>query len=141
MPSRTPATAELAHDLRETFGRLVRRLRSESDFPMSQMAVLGKLDRFGPASISELAADQRVRPQSMAQTVREVEQAGWVSRRPDPDDGRRQIVELTEAGVARIQANRAAREDWLTQALERELDAAEREQLGAALALLRRLAD
>jgi DNA-binding MarR family transcriptional regulator len=64
-----------------------------------------------------------------------------VSRRPDPHDGRRQIVELTDEGRARVQAIRAAREDWLTQALERELDAAEREQLHEALALLQRLAD
>jgi DNA-binding MarR family transcriptional regulator len=134
-------TADLAHDLRETFGRLVRRLRAESDFPITQMAVLGRIDRQGPVSISDLAAAERVRPQSMAQTVREVEVAGWVSRRPDPDDRRRQILELTEAGLARIRANRAAREDWLTQALERELDSAEREQLGEALALIQRLAD
>ncbi len=54
---------------------------------------------------------------------------------------RRQIVELTEQGLTRIQAKRAAREDWLTQALERELDPAEREQMAEALALLARLAD
>jgi DNA-binding MarR family transcriptional regulator len=119
----------------------VRRLRSESDFPMNQMAVLARLDRFGPASISDLAVAERVRPQSMAQTVRELEAVGWVSRRPDPSDGRRQILELTGAGLQRIQANRAAREDWLTQALARELDPVEREKLGDALALLRRLAD
>jgi DNA-binding MarR family transcriptional regulator len=135
------STADLARELRETFGRLVRRLRVESDFPMTQMAVLGRLERQGPASISELAAVERVRPQSMAQTVREVEAAGWVSRRPDPDDGRRQILELTEQGLARIHANRALREDWLTQALDRELDAAERDELRDALALLQRLAD
>jgi DNA-binding MarR family transcriptional regulator len=135
------STADLAHELRETLGRLVRRLRVESDFPMNQMAVLGRLERQGPASISELAAVERVRPQSMAQTVREVESAGWVSRRPDPDDGRRQILEITEQGLARIHANRAAREDWLTQALHRELDATERDELRDALALLQRIAD
>ena len=53
------------------------------------MTVLGRLDREGPASISDLAAAERMRPQSMAQTVRDLEAAGLVSRRPDPDDGRR----------------------------------------------------
>ncbi len=140
MPTRT-TTAELAHDLRETLGRLVRRLRAESDYPVTQMSVLGRLDRYGPASTSDLAAAERVRPQSMAQTVRELEAAGWVSRRPDPGDGRRAILSLTDDGVARLQANRAQREDWLTQALQRELEPAEIEQLSEAIALLRRLGD
>jgi DNA-binding MarR family transcriptional regulator len=135
------STADLAHELRETLGRLVRRLRAASDYPITQMTILGRLERQGPASISELAAVERVRPQSMAQTVREVETAGWVSRRPDPADGRRKILELTEDGLVRIRANRAAREDWLTQALQRELDGAEREQLRDALVLLERLAE
>jgi DNA-binding MarR family transcriptional regulator len=82
-----------------------------------------------------------MRPQSMAQTVRELQEAGLVTKRPDPADGRRAFVELTDAGAERLQATRAAREDWLRATLERDFDAAEREQLRAALTLLDRLAD
>ena len=85
--------------------------------------MLGRLDREGPASISDLAAADRMRPQSMAQTVRDLEDAGLVSRRPDPQDGRRSFVELTPAGLETLHATRARREDWLTQTLDRELDA------------------
>jgi DNA-binding MarR family transcriptional regulator len=134
-------TPELAHELRETLGRVVRRLRAEPGPPAGQMAVLGRLERGGPAGTSDLAAEQRMRPQSMAQTVRELEAAGLVTRRPDPADGRRQLLELTGEGRKTLQAARAAREDWLGQALERELDAGEREQLRRALALLGRVAD
>ena len=133
-------TAQLAHDLRETVGRLIRRLRVEPGPPFAQLAVLGRLDREGPASISDLAAADRMRPQSMAQTVRDLEDAGLVSRRPDPQDGRRSFVELTPAGVQTLHATRARREDWLTQTLDRELDAEERELLRRALALLDRVA-
>ena len=80
-------TAHLAHDLRETVGRVLRRLRAEPGPPIGQLAVLSRLDREGPASISDLAAADRMRPQSMAQTVRDLEDAGLVSRRPDPADG------------------------------------------------------
>ena len=59
----------------------------------------------GPASISDLAAAEQMRPQSMAQTVRDLEDAGLVSRRPDPDDGRRAIVELTARGRERVRAD------------------------------------
>jgi DNA-binding MarR family transcriptional regulator len=135
------STADLAHELRETVGRVIRRLRAEPGPPVGQLAVLGRLDREGPASISDLAAADRMRPQSMAQTVRDLEEAGLVSRRPDPADGRRSFVELTSAGLEVLQATRARREDWLTRALDRELDAQQRELLRRALTLLRRVAD
>jgi DNA-binding MarR family transcriptional regulator len=136
-----PPTPALAHELRETTGRLIRRLRAEPGPPIHVLGVLGRLDRQGPASISDLAAAQRMRPQSMAQTVREMETSGLVTRRPDPDDGRRQIVELTADGRAMILAARAAREDWLARALERELDERERALLRDALALMARIAE
>jgi DNA-binding MarR family transcriptional regulator len=135
-------TAELAHELRETVGRLIRRLRAEPvGPPVGQLAVLGRLDRQGPASISDLAAADRMRPQSMAQTVHDLEDAGLVSRRPDPADRRRSFVELTHAGLETLQATRARREDWLTRTLDRELDPEQRELLRDAVALLGRVAD
>jgi len=135
-------TVPLAHELRETLGRLVRRLRAEPGLPpVAQLTVLGRLDREGPASTSDLAAAERMRPQSMAQTVRDLEAAGLVSRRPDPDDGRRALVELTALGRERVRAARAQRESRLSEILERDLTAAERETLREAVALLRRIAD
>ena len=82
-----------------------------------------------------------MRPQSMAQTVRELAAGGLVSRRPDPEDGRRAIVELTATGRETLHAARARREGWLTEVLERDFTADERRSLREALALLRRLAD
>jgi DNA-binding MarR family transcriptional regulator len=141
MPATSATTALLAHELRETVGKVIRRLRAEPGPPLAQLAVLSRLDREGPASISDLASADRVRPQSMAQTVHELERAGHVSRRPDPADARRAFVELTRSGRAALAATRARREDWLTRALEREFDARERELVRAALPLLRRVAD
>jgi len=137
----TTATTELAHELRETIGRLVRRLRQEPGPPVPQLTVLSRLDREGSASISDLAAAERMRPQSMAQTVHDLEAGGLVSRRPDPDDRRRSFVELTPAGRELLRATRARREGWLTDALERELGADERAALANALVLLGRVAD
>ena len=133
-------TAQLAHELRETVGRVIRRLRAEPGPPFGQLAVLGRLDREGPASISDFAAADCMRSQSMAQTVRDLEEAGLVSRRPDPEDGRRSFVELTPVGLQSLQATRARREDWLTRTLDRELDAEQRELLCQALTLLDRVA-
>jgi len=136
----TPSTL-LAHELRDTIGRLVRRLRAEPGPSAGRLAVLGRLDRDGPASISDLAAGERMRPQSMAQTVHDLETGGLVSRRPDPADGRRVFIELTAQGLEALQTTRARRETWLTEVLEGELTADERGLLRDAIVLLSRIAD
>ena len=111
MPSTTDP-ALTASELRVVIGQLIRRLRQEHRFPLSHGAVLGRLDRQGPQSASDLAQAERVRPQSMAQTVGDLEADGLVSRRPDPDDRRRALVELTEEGIATLTADRRRREGW-----------------------------
>jgi len=63
----------LASELRVVLGRLVRRLRTEHSFSLSQGAVLGRLDREGTTTIGALATAEHVRPQSMAQTVSDLE--------------------------------------------------------------------
>ena len=55
--------APLAAELRYSLGQLMRRLRVEHAFPLTQGAVLGRLDREGPQSVSDLASRARMRPQ------------------------------------------------------------------------------
>jgi DNA-binding MarR family transcriptional regulator len=141
MPVREPPTTVLAHELRETVGRVIRRLRAEPGPSVGRMAVLGRLDREGPSSISDLATAEKMRPQSMAQTVNDLRAAGLVSRRPDPNDGRRAFIELTARGHELLQTTRARRETWLTEVLDSELDADERALLHQAIMLLERIAD
>ncbi len=133
--------ARVASDLRVVMGQLVRRLRAEHRFGLSQAAVLGRLDREGPRSVSDLAAAERVRPQSMAQTVGELESSGLVARRADPDDRRRALVELTDHGRAVLEEDRRAREGWLARAIVEDLSAEEQAVLADAVELLRRLAE
>jgi DNA-binding MarR family transcriptional regulator len=132
---------ELAADLRLSLGQILRRIRAEHGFPLGHGMVLGALDRDGPQSTSDLAKVAKMRPQSMAQTVKELEEAGCVSRRPDPDDGRRFFIELTQLGLQRLQEDRRRRDDWLARMLQTELTADERAILAAAAPLLRRLSD
>ncbi len=130
----------LAADLRIAVGSLIRRLRSENLFPLTQTWVLGRLDREGPASVSDLAQALRVRPQSMAQTIGDLEAEGMVERRPDPNDRRRALVSLTAPGRARIEEDRAVREGWLVKALE-ELPEDDRRTIARSVGILGRLAD
>lgn len=132
--------APLAGELRVVLGRLMRRLRAEHGFSLAQGAVLGRLDREGPQSVSDLAGRERMRPQSMAQTVSDLEAEGLVERNPDPDDRRRALVSLTGPGRKLLTASRERREGWLVRAIE-ELPAEDRETVERAVVLLGHLAD
>jgi len=134
-------TTRLASELRMVLGHLMRRLRAEHRFSLSQGAVLGRLDREGTKSIGDLALAERVRPQSMTQTIGDLEADGLIVRRADPSDGRRMLVELTERGLQTLEDDRRHREGWLARAIAEDLSVAEQQVLSQALALLRRLAE
>jgi len=130
----------LPTELRFVLGRLLRRLRGEHRFPLTQASVLGWLDRDGPRSIGELAAVESVRPQSMSQTICELEAEGLIERRADERDGRRSQIALTPRGRQALDVDRAAREGWLGKAIG-DFTPEEQEILRAAVSLLNRLAD
>ncbi|HWE33087.1 MAG TPA: MarR family transcriptional regulator [Solirubrobacteraceae bacterium] len=140
MPVRVKSAA-LASDLRLVLGQLMRRLRAEHTFSLSQGAVLGRLDREGPLSTVELAAAERVRPQSMGQTLAELETRGLIARRPHATDRRRTLIELTEEGYRVLAEDRRRRVGWLAEAIDHDLTPEEQEILGRAVALLARLAE
>jgi DNA-binding MarR family transcriptional regulator len=121
-------------------GRLTRRVKHEDHIPLGQVAVLGALDRDGAMTTSDLAADQGVRPQSMARVVGLLTEQGLVGRRAHPTDGRKALVELTPEGRAALEAERGRRAGWLAQAIEDELTAEEQAVLARSAALLERLA-
>jgi DNA-binding MarR family transcriptional regulator len=130
-----------ASELRLVIGQLVRRLRREYSFPVAHATVLSRLDREGPQTTSALAAAERVRPQSMAQTLAELGTERLIARRPDPADRRQVLIELTAEGRARIAADRRRREGWLAAAIAAELTSEEQDVLIAAVPLLRRLSE
>jgi DNA-binding MarR family transcriptional regulator len=140
---RTPTAglAGSASELRIVLGQLVRRLRSENAVPTPHLTVLSRLDRGGPQTTSGLAAAERMRPQSMAQTVAELEEDGLLDRRPDTSDRRQVLLDLTDAGRSLLKEERRRRESWLTKAIAEELSPAEQKLLVDAIALLRRLAE
>ena len=78
-------------------------------------------------SVSELAALARVRKQTMAQAVGELEGMGYVERRPNPRDRRSRLVFLTERGesVKPVTHATAARveEHWARLTSPEELEA------------------
>jgi DNA-binding MarR family transcriptional regulator len=136
--------SSVAGDLRVVLGQLSRRLREQSgwlDLTRSQLSVLIRLEKDGAATMTALARSEGVRSQSMSAIVSALESAGLVRGEPDPNDGRKTVLSLTDAAKEQFATRRLAKEDWLSGAMRTELSPAEVEEIAAALRLLRRLAN
>jgi DNA-binding MarR family transcriptional regulator len=90
--------------------------------------------------MSDLAAAQRVRHQSMARTVGQLVALGHVEQAPHPSDKRKTLILITPGGRARLEGERSRRVDWLARAIEEQLTTEELRALEDATALLQRLA-
>ncbi|PPJ00799.1 MarR family winged helix-turn-helix transcriptional regulator [Nocardia nova] len=137
-----PTPAAVAADLRVAVSRLLRQLRAQaegSDLTKSQSSVLIRLEQGGPATATQLALAAGMRPQSMAKIVRALEEAGLIAGTPDPADGRKTVLDLTEAARDEFRTGRRAKEDWLTRVIEAEFTDAEIRQLADAVGLLDRI--
>ncbi|MBM3714465.1 MAG: MarR family transcriptional regulator [Actinobacteria bacterium] len=123
--------------------RLARRLRAEravDTMSDGQFAVLAALTVHGEHTLGQLADRERVTAPSMNRTVTLLEDAGFVSRTPDPADRRRVTIRLTEDGVAVVDETVRRRDAWLEHALA-ELDERERQTLADAAEIMRKVAD
>jgi DNA-binding MarR family transcriptional regulator len=141
-PPPSDLAAALAGDLRSLVAQLRRRFREQAilgEFTPSQIAVLLRLEREGPATVSALARAEGMRPQSMGTLIAPLEAAGHISGAPDPDDGRQTLWSLTSAFREWLKEGRAARQDWLSRTIEARLTGAEQQQLAGAVELLKRL--
>jgi DNA-binding MarR family transcriptional regulator len=105
---------------------------------MPQTSVLARLLKLGPMTVADLARAEHVKPQSIGVTVSTLEEEGLVVRKLDPGDGRRLNIVLTESGKRALLAGRAARQAWLSRALEEHLTDAEQRQLLEAMSLLKK---
>lgn len=133
---------DLADAVLTMHGRLRRSLLASKsdDVTASQTAALGRLLRYGPATIADLARAEGVRPQSMGATVQALVDLGLAERQPDPTDGRRSIVSATAAGRDARQAAWAARNRELTERLA-TLPEADRRVVARAMDLLGPIVD
>jgi DNA-binding MarR family transcriptional regulator len=140
----TTTATLLAADFRALVGKLKRRLREQTvsgSLTPAQVSVLMRLEKEGPATISGLAREEGMRPQSMSAVVAPLETAGLILGAPDPDDRRQTKFAVTDAYRRKLREDRPARQDWLTRAIQARLSAPEQKKLAAALDLLKRLLD
>lgn len=122
----------------EDFNTVFIRLASVQRLNFSTLSVLHSLSRGGPMRLTDLLATEQIKQPALTSLVLKLEGAGWVSRRPDPSDGRAALLSLTTAGEIIVQARHADRVAKLTQLTDR-LDDHDRAVLADAQEVASRL--
>ncbi|MEU1504024.1 MarR family transcriptional regulator [Kitasatospora sp. NPDC005748] len=146
VPAELPAPAiERARRLTDVVTRLRRALRSSirteypwESLPMAQVELLQTLAA-APLRVGELAARQRLAPNTVSGLVGKLLEAGFVDRQADPGDRRTARIALTPAGLRQLDDWRHAHERRIATALA-TLTAPDREAVMQALPALDRLA-
>lgn len=88
--------------------RRIRRVDESQGIGRARLSALAVLHFGGTCTLTDLAAAELVTRATMHHVVKGLENDGLVRREPDPEDGRRQRIELTRSGrVAIVKAQRA----------------------------------
>ncbi|MGK4583895.1 MarR family winged helix-turn-helix transcriptional regulator [Kitasatospora sp. HPMI-4] len=139
------AAIERAQRLTDVITRLRRALRSSirteypwESLPMAQVELLQTLAA-APLRVGELAARQRLAPNTVSGLVGKLLEAGFVDRQADPGDRRTARIALTEAGHQQLRDWQRAHERRMADALE-SLTQADREAVMGAIPGLEQLA-
>jgi DNA-binding MarR family transcriptional regulator len=139
-----PASDAAAHEIRTSLFRLVRRLRQErpeGELSYSQLNALGWLEREGPMTNAELAAAERVTPQTMMRATTELVGAGLISRADNPNDRRQVLLKITTSGTTLVRDDRRRRDTFLAKAMDATLTPTEQDLLHLAARLLNKLSE
>jgi DNA-binding MarR family transcriptional regulator len=123
--------------------QLARRMRLErgdDSLSASKLVMLGWLMRGGALTPTELAARERVKPQSLTRTLASLEEDGLIVRMAGASDRRQSPVAITEKGLKALDRDMRQRDAWLAAAMAERLSPTECEILRLAAQLMERLA-
>lgn len=133
---------ELASRLRLSIMRLARRLRQQTQDPVtpSQISALAVIEHAGPLTLGELASLERVQPPTMTRIVAALEEQGLVVRQVDAND--RRVARLTIAGAGKrlLERSRGRKNVYLAKRI-RSFTPEEIETIERAAGLLERMAE
>jgi DNA-binding MarR family transcriptional regulator len=135
---------DVAASLRTGVGLLLRKLKqapAEGDLTLPESSALSRLDRGGPTTAAELARQEQISPQSMGATLFGLLERGYIEKHPDPTDGRRYLLSVTEAGAGVVHQRGSGRTQLLARALSEHFSPDELAVLREAAPLLERLAE
>jgi len=135
---------QVAAAIQESIGLFTRQLRQApvgGELTFSELLALGRLERVGSATTSDLARAEQITPQAMGATLAALEERGLVQRQPDPGDGRRVLMSMTKAGDRALRSRRDARTEQMARVIENRFTRAEMKALMTAAPLIERLGE
>jgi DNA-binding MarR family transcriptional regulator len=115
--------------------------RPDAGVTSLELSVLAHLNRRGSMTAGEIAAADRVQPQTLTRTLAVLEGKGAIQRQADPADRRRSALSITPAGLEVLVTDMRQRDSWLALAMTEELTPTERRLLYLAGELMERLAE
>jgi DNA-binding MarR family transcriptional regulator len=134
-------------ELRQVFNEVIRfeieiwngvdaRLRSEFNLPLTHFEPMSVIDRFGQCRVYDIANELGITTGGTSKLIDRIEADGYCRRRPNPDDRRSSLLELTPAGRKLLHRAARAFDDELERRLG-GLSPSALEQLVSTLATLR----
>jgi DNA-binding MarR family transcriptional regulator len=117
------------------------RVQRRGTLSLNQTAVLGILTRTGALTPTEIADRMNLSLQALTRTLASLQEAGSVTRMPDPGDRRQSMVAITEIGRSALRAEMRPRDLWMARVIQAELTPAERDLLVIAARLMERLSE
>ena len=114
------------------------RQQAGGELTPSQTAALASIANRGPLTPSELAELERIQRPTATRVIALLEDAGLVSRQPDPLDRRSALLSATPEGNKLLRQLRTRKTAYLAQLLA-DLDPHELETLDAAAEIMARL--
>jgi DNA-binding MarR family transcriptional regulator len=122
------------------FDQVERQLQQGSQLPHAYFEILVHLSETPGRALrmSDLASTALSSRSRLSHAVARMEEAGWVRRRPCPSDRRGQLAELTDAGMAKLEAAAPGHVEEVRSLL---FDGLSREQQDALLAITEAMVD
>ena len=137
--------SKISSSLRSAISLLHKRLRkhmySTESYSITEITTLGRLYRDGQLLPSELAAMAKVKTQSMSQILKKMESQDVIVRVPCETDKRKTFISLTDSGRKLVEQTRYERDEWLTNAIRKNLTREERRMLTKAIEIIQKLAE
>jgi DNA-binding MarR family transcriptional regulator len=116
-------------------------LAKATGLSLTQVSILRHLHLEGSETAASLSVTEHISQQAIAQSLDELKRSGLVEAAVDPNDRRKRLISITDAGRVLYESVMASRNAWLAKAIESVIADDELPALDKTIELLERLAD